>query len=131
MGCRPDGKHELRTFAAAPDRVVHVGDFNRSQAFSPHQQTCESFAWSHASGAGVRRHIGMRHGPAIVGTDKDIGRALAVDGAARRAGVMSVNLLHLGMYYAKRHREGLWTPCTNVMLHRSYQTLSDPLQPSP
>lgn len=120
MGCRVDGGYHVRTFGVDNRVVLYMGAFNRSAAFLALHSRCASFAWSHAADGGeggksrARAHVGVTSGPAIVGTDKDIGRALAKNGSVRAAALKNVNLLHLGMNYARRYREGLWTPCTNL-----------------
>ena len=108
MGCRADGAYSYETYAALRDDAseaapyVHVGAFNRSSAFAVTAHQCRTFQWAHAKGPRP-----IHEGPAILGADKDINRALA-------GGRLSVSLLHLGMRPAYSARDGLWSPCTNL-----------------
>ena len=97
--------HRARALNAT---FTYHGAFNRSSAWGVSRRVCETFKWAHRA-KGPRR---IRAGPAIVGADKDIARALS----GGRLG--SVSLLHLGMDPRRRERDGLWTPCTNVPTQR-------------
>ena len=124
MGCKLSGNYEVRrSFApsapglAVDTRTVAVlGAFNRTSAFEVTRKACQAISWTH--GLSERRGVlGTTHGPAIVGTDKDIGRALSAtreSGTVRGHGLQSVSLLHLGMEYSRRAKDGMWTPCTNL-----------------
>lgn len=83
-------------------RFTFHAEFNRSAAFGVGRRQCETFRWAHG---GKKRLI--HFGPAILGADKDIAKAL---GRLRR----SVSLLHLGMRPQFRSRDGLWSPCINL-----------------
>ena len=101
MHCSDDGRH-----AMPGTKHVIRNEFNRTSAFGVGHSTCATFRWARAKAAKQERQT--HAGPALLGTDRDLGRVLH----AGRAGRFS--LMNLGMNYTKRKRDGLWTPCTNV-----------------
>ena len=72
--------------------------------FSLSTQGCPPFLRAKAGRQDRQEHAG----PALLGTDRDLGHVLATGRAGR------FSLMNLGMNYSKRKRDGLWTPCTNV-----------------
>ena len=101
MQCSADGGHPM------PGTTHFIrNEFNRTNAFHVERSTCATFRWARAKAAKQERQT--HAGPALLGTDRDIGRILH----AGRVGRFS--LMNMGMNYSKRRRDGLWTPCTNV-----------------
>ena len=110
MQCRMDGRY--KTPGSWHAQVsMRQGAFNRSSALGVDREQCASFKFGREK-VGKQKKL-VHAGPAIVGADMDVFRALVQtrDGVPLGAGRFS--LMSLSMNYSKRHMAGQWTPCVN------------------
>ena len=101
MRCRIDGRHTMTGI-----RHTIQGEFSRAAAYGVTKDVCQTFVFGRAKAAKQKKQT--HSGPALLGTDRDLGKVLSQGRAGR------FSLMNMGLNYTKRHKDGLWTPCTNV-----------------
>lgn len=83
MQCTDDGRHAM----PGQPHVARNALFNRSSAFGVTRGVCQTFTWARAKAARQERQI--HAGPALLGTDRDLGRVLS-SGRAGRFSLMNL-----------------------------------------